>query len=193
MTVSKNKVVSLSYQLTVDGDVVDKATDKNPLQFIFGTGMLLPKFEANIDGLKVGDTFAFTLAAADGYGEVNEDNIKEFPMETFEIDGQIEEDLLVEGNTIPMQDGQGHHFNATVLELKDSAVLLDFNHPLAGMDLNFEGAIVDLREATEKELQQGLQHQCCCGEGCDCDDDNGCDCDDDNSCDCDDDCDCHKH
>jgi FKBP-type peptidyl-prolyl cis-trans isomerase SlyD len=187
MTVSKNKVVSLSYQLTVDGDVVDKATDKNPLQFIFGAGMLLPKFETSIDGLKVGDAFAFTLAATDGYGEVNEDNIKEFPMETFEIDGQIEEDLLVEGNTIPMQDDQGHHFSATVLELKDSSVMLDFNHPLAGMDLCFEGTIVDLREATEKELQQGLQHQCCCGdEGCDCDEDDG-------SCDCDDDCDCHKH
>jgi len=171
MQISKNKVISLSYQLTVDGDVVDAATAQQPLEFIFGSGMLLPKFEANLDGKGMGDTFKFTLTAADGYGEVDEKAIMDFPLDMFMVNGKLEEDLLVEGNVIPMQDNAGHIVRGTVLEVNDEGVTLDFNHPLAGMDLNFEGKILGVREATEKELQKGLS----CGCGDDCDD---CDCDD---------------
>jgi FKBP-type peptidyl-prolyl cis-trans isomerase SlyD len=177
MQVSKNKVVSLSYQLEVEGDIVDRADAKNPLQFIFGSGMLLPKFEANIDGKKVGDTFDFNLAAADGYGEVVEEMILEFPHDMFMVDGELEDDLLIEGNVVPMQDRDGNILNGTVVELKENSALLDFNHPLAGMDLHFTGKIEDIREATEKELQSG--HVCGCGdndEACDCHDHDGCGC-----------------
>lgn len=156
----------MSYQLTVDGDVVDTATSGQPLEFIFGSGMLLPKFEANIDGKKVGDDFKFTLTATEGYGDVDDKAIMNFPLDMFMIDGKLEEDLLVEGNVIPMQDNSGRIIQGTVLEVNDEGVSLDFNHPLAGMELNFEGKIVGVREATEKELQKG--HICGCGEdGCD--------------------------
>ncbi|MDR2938480.1 MAG: peptidylprolyl isomerase [Prevotellaceae bacterium] len=177
MTITKNQVVSLSYQLTVDGEVVDTATAEQPLEFIFGSGMLLPKFEANIDGKTVGDAFKFSLTAAEGYGEVDEKAIMPFPLDMFMIDGKLEEDLLVEGNVIPMQDNTGRIVQGTVLEVNDEGVTLDFNHPLAGMELNFEGKIIALREATEKELQKG--HVCGCGDSCDCDDEQqggGCGC-----------------
>lgn len=188
MHISKNKVVSLSYQLTVDGDIVDKATPQNPLSFIFGRGMLLPKVEANIEGKRAGDAFKFTLTAAEGYGEVDEAGINEFPLDAFMVDGQLEEGLLTEGATLPMQDSEGNIFNATVLEVKENSVELDFNHPLAGMELNFEGHVVEVRDATEKELAKGLGGGCCCGndESC-CGNDESC-CDDgDESCCCDDD------
>ncbi|MDR3366552.1 MAG: peptidylprolyl isomerase [Prevotellaceae bacterium] len=189
MQISKNKVVSLSYQLTVDGDVVDKATSQNPLSFIFGSGMLLPKFEANIEGKRTGDGFKFTLTPAEGYGEVDEKNINEFPLDAFMVDGQLEEGLLAEGAVVPMQDSEGNVFSATVLEVKENSVELDFNHPLAGMELSFEGQIVEVRNATEKELAKGLGGGgcCCCGEDgdddCCCDDDDCC-CDEDDSCSC---------
>lgn len=181
MQISKNKVVSLSYQLTVDGDVVDKATPQNPLSFIFGRGMLLPKVEANIEGKRAGDAFKFTLTAAEGYGEVDEAGINEFPLDAFMVDGQLEDGLLTEGAIIPMQDSKGNVFNATVLEVKENSVELDFNHPLAGMELNFEGSVVEVRIATEKELAKGLGGCSCCGNNDDdcCDEDKDCCCDED--------------
>jgi FKBP-type peptidyl-prolyl cis-trans isomerase SlyD len=188
MQISKNKVVSLSYQLTVDGDIVDKATPQKPLSFIFGRGMLLPKFEANIEGKRTGDAFKFTLTPAEGYGEVDEAGINEFPLDAFMVDGQLEEGLLTEGAMLPMQDDKGNVFNATVLEVKENSVELDFNHPLAGMELNFEGQVVEVRDATEKELSKGLGGGCCCGN----DDDSCCGNDNDDCC-CDDDCDDDDH
>ncbi|MGL5959497.1 MAG: FKBP-type peptidyl-prolyl cis-trans isomerase [Bacteroidales bacterium] len=162
MQISNNHVVSISYQLTVEGDIFDTATAQSPLEFIFGTGMLLPKFEENINGKKMGDAFKFTLSAVDGYGLVNDQNIIDFPLETFMEDGKLEEDLLKVGNLIPMRDNTGQVLQGTVLELKDETVTLDFNHPLAGMELNFEGKIEKVRPATEKELSKG--HVCGCGE-----------------------------
>ncbi|MDR0711921.1 MAG: peptidylprolyl isomerase [Prevotellaceae bacterium] len=194
MQISKNKVVSLSYQLTVDGDVVDKATSQKPLSFIFGRGVLLPKFETNIEGKRAGDAFKFTLSPTEGYGEFDENGVKEFPLDAFMIDGQLEEGLLTEGAVIPMQDNEGNVFSATVLEVKENSVELDFNHPLADMELNFEGDILEVRDATEKELAKGLGCGCSCNDndnnnnnnnndGC-CGSDGCCDDDDDCSCSC---------
>jgi len=73
MEIGKNKVVSLSYTLTVGGDVIETVNADNPLKFIFGTGYLLPKFEENVSGKKIGDGFDFILSAKEGYGEVNSD------------------------------------------------------------------------------------------------------------------------
>ena len=75
MKIQTNKVVSLSYTLTVDGDVIETVTAEKPMQFIYGTGYLLPKFEENIKEKSVGDLFDFVLAAADAYGEINEKSI----------------------------------------------------------------------------------------------------------------------
>jgi FKBP-type peptidyl-prolyl cis-trans isomerase SlyD len=184
MQISKNKVVSLSYQLTVEGDIVDKATKENPFSFIFGNGTLLPKFEANIEGKRTGDTFMFTLSPAEGYGEFDAVGVKEFPLDTFMVDGQLEEGLLTEGTDLPMQDNEGNIFNAIVVEVKENSVVLDFNHPLADMELNFEGSIVEVRDATEKELAKGLGGcGCGCSDGC-CDDDDSCTCNDNDSCSC---------
>ena len=69
MNIQDEKVVSLTYTLLVDGEVKDQANEENPLEFIFGLGYLLPKFEEYIKGKQVGDTFEFTLNAKEGYGE----------------------------------------------------------------------------------------------------------------------------
>ena len=84
MKIQTNKVVSLSYTLTVDGDVIETVTAEKPMQFIYGTGYLLPKFEENIKEKSVGDLFDFVLAAADAYGEINEDAIIELPKHIFD-------------------------------------------------------------------------------------------------------------
>lgn len=169
MEIELNKVVSLSYTLEVDGDIIETVTAEKPMQFIFGTGYLLPKFEENIKGKKVGDTFDFVLDAPDAYGNTNEDAIVELPKKIFEVDGKIQENVLYVGNVLPMMDSEGNRLNGTIDEVKEDTVIMNFNHPLAGASLHFSGKVEAIREATETELTNGLfnekvQHSC--GDGC---------------------------
>jgi len=171
MIAQKDKVVSLSYILrradSVDKEIVEEVGKDTPLTFLFGHGNLLPKFEANIDGLKVGDKFAFDLPCDDAYGKTQAEAIVDLPKNIFEIDGAIDEEMLVVGNAIPMMDGNGNRLTGLVLEVADDTVKLDFNHPMAGADLNFAGEVVDIREATEDELKHGHIHQAGgCGGSC---------------------------
>lgn len=179
--IEKNKVVSLVYELRVDGasgEIIESLSDDRPLTFIYGTGSLLPKFESNIQGLKIGDTFDFELKCADAYGLASEEAVVEIPKHVFEVDGQFDSEMIKEGNAIPMMDGEGNRLNGVVVSVKPQTVTMDFNHPLAGDDLYFKGKITDVREATAEELQHGHihgDHGCGsgCGDGCN---DSGCGC-----------------
>lgn len=156
MKIEKNKVVALSYTLEVEGDIIETVNADKPMEFIFGTGYLLPKFEENIAGKSIGDDFSFTLTASEGYGEVNKDAIVELPVDMFKIDGKVEEGLLTVGNVLPMQDSDGNRLQGAIDEIKDDVVVMNFNHPLAGSSLNFKGSVVSVRDASENELTNGL-------------------------------------
>ena len=169
MKITANKVVEFAYELEVDGVVVDKTTVEKPLDYIHGTGSLLPKLEEHITA---GDKFDVTLAPADAYGEIDPDRIVVLPKEAFAINGEVREDLLVPGNTIPMLNRAGAVIPGVVLEVTPETVTMDLNHQMAGKTLHFTGEIVSVREATEKELTEGLHgeyvHKCggCHGGGC---------------------------
>lgn len=167
MKIGENTFVSLSYRLTVDGEVVDSTTAEKPLEFVYGAGYLLPKFEQNISGLEKGDTFRFTLPASEGYGEIMQEAVTDLPKSVFMIDGTIEEGLLSEGNQIPMSTADGQHLVGVVKNVSNDTVTMDFNHPMAGKTLNFEGEIVGVREATDADMMQAMggAHG-----GCDCSD-----------------------
>ena len=186
MKITKDKVVSVHYTLTVDGQVADKTTPEKPLDFIFGKGMLLPKFESNLEGKTVGDKVEFTLTPEEGYGVSEPEAIVELPKKIFESDGVVREDILFVGNMIPMMNDRGQIMHGKVVEIKPDIVVMDFNHPMAGKTLNFSVEVSEVREATEKELTEGLHgefagHGCgggCCG-GCgdergQCGDEGGC-------------------
>ncbi len=161
MKAEKNNVVSLTYELRItgkEGEVVDTAKENQPLEFIFGTGMMLPKFEENLAGLKAGDSFDFMLTPEDGYGLRNEENVTDVPTDVFMQDGKIEDGLLTPGNVIPLQDQDGNRFNGQVISVTDKAVKLDFNHPLADENLYFTGKILSVREAAKQELEHGHVH-----------------------------------
>lgn len=182
MKIAQNMVVEFSYELEVDGKVVDHTTKEKPLDYIQGTGSLLPKLEAHIEGMEPGDKFEITLSPADGYGEVDPNRIIDLPKAAFEVNGEVREDLLVPGNTIPMMNSMGGVIPGVVVEVSADSVKMDLNHQMAGKTLHFTGEIVSVREATEKELTEGLHgefvHSCGCG-GChghdgDCGCDGGC-------------------
>jgi len=169
MKIENNKVVEFCYELEVDGNVVDHTTEEKPLDYIHGTGSLLPKLEEHIQGMEAGDSFDVTLSPADGYGEKDPDRIIDLPKSAFEINGEVREDLLVPGNTIPMLNSMGGVIPGLVVEVTAETVKMDLNHAMAGKTLHFTGRIVSVREATEKELTEGLHgeylHSCGCG-GC---------------------------
>ena len=172
MKIGTNKVVEFTYELEVEGSVVDRTTKERPLDYIHGTGSLLPKLEEHIEGMEAGATFDVTLEPADAYSEVEPEKIIDLPKSAFEVNGEVRDDLLVPGNTIPMLNRAGAVIPGVVLEVTPETVKMDLNHQMAGKTLHFTGEIVSVREATEKELTEGLHgeyvHKCggCHGGGC---------------------------
>ena len=170
MKIEQNKVVEFCYELEVDGQIVDQTSKERPLDYIHGTGSLLPKLEAHIEGMEPGASFDVTLSPADGYGEVDPDRIIDLPKAAFEVNGEVREDLLVPGNTIPMMNSMGGVIPGVVVEVTADSVKMDLNHQMAGKTLHFKGEILTVREATEKELTEGLHGEfvqsCGCGGGC---------------------------
>lgn len=174
MKVENNKVVAVSYALEVEGKIADQSAPGNPLEYIHGTGMLLPKFEGALEGKEPGEGFDFVLSPEDGYGTYDPKYLVDLPKTAFAIDGQVREDLLVVGRTIPMLNQAGQVVQGTVSKVTDSTVTMDFNHPMAGKTLHFTGKVESVRGATDKELTEGLhgeylpQEEGCggCGGGC---------------------------
>jgi FKBP-type peptidyl-prolyl cis-trans isomerase SlyD len=173
MRIEKNKVVLVTYDLEVEGNIVDRATEEKPLDYIQGMHMLIPRFEAELEGLEEGAEFAFTLQPEEGYGPYDEKHRIDLPKSAFTIEGQVREDLMQIGRILPMVGSDGSVVNATVVDVKEDGVTMDFNHPMAGKILNFKGKVVSVRDATEKELTEGLhgeflppeEHHCCHGKG----------------------------
>ena len=157
MNIKQNSVVAVTYDLyTSENDekvFVEKADEQNPLVFLYGQGMMLPKFEENLSGLAVGDTYDFELSAADAYGEKDETAITDLPIDMFEGMDKPEVDSV-----LPLQDNQGNQFRAKVTAVTDQSVTVDLNHPMAGQDLHFKGNIIEVREATQEELEHGHAH-----------------------------------
>ncbi len=164
--ISKNKVVSLTYELKVlneDGEqnLVETADDAHPMVFLFGASGLPDKFEEYLEGKSEGEEFSFALEAEEGYGDYDQGALVNIPKNVFEIDGKLDEEMLQEGNYIPMSDNEGNQMQGRVMEVHEDEVVMDFNHPLAGMKMFFDGKIIKVREATGEELAHGHVH----GEG----------------------------
>ncbi|MFZ4863562.1 FKBP-type peptidyl-prolyl cis-trans isomerase [Sphingobacterium sp. Mn56C] len=158
MAIENNNVVTLNYILhTVEENgektFVEQTTNENPLTFLFGVGMMLPKFEENVQHLNVGDKASFELAAADAYGERDDKAVAQLPAEMFQETG-----IPPVGEILPLQDNQGNQFRAVVIEVSPEAVIADLNHPMAGKTLNFDIEVLAVRPATEEELSHGHAH-----------------------------------
>ncbi len=184
MKIAANKFVSAEYDLYVDGEkegeleLMEKATANEPLSFVFGVGMMLPKFEENLFGLAQGDTFDFTINNEDAYGPYIDENVIDLDRSVFEIDGKLDEEMVYAGNVVPLMDTEGNRLNAEIVEVGTEKVKVDLNHPLAGETLHFKGKVLEVRDATEQELASIMGGGCSCG--CDdshCGGDHGCGCD----------------
>ncbi len=161
MKVSKNKVVTLTYSLRLNdeqGELIQEVTTERPFVHLFGAGSLLPAFESNLDGLEPGDEFGFYLSSDDAYGNQSDESIIELDKKIFEIDGIVDDEMVAVGNMLTMQDQNGNPLEGRILAIKDSSVIMDFNHPLAGENLYFSGEIIDVRDSSDEERQHGHVH-----------------------------------
>ncbi len=172
MTISKDKMVSVTYELKLDGkegEVFEKAGHDSPLVFLYGSGMMLPAFENALLNKKANDTFEISIPAVDAYGEVNEEAIVDLPKHIFMVDGKVDEELIAPGNSVPMMSTSGQRMEGLVVSVDETSVQMDFNHPLAGEDLHFTGEVLEVRDATPEELSVMFS-----GGGCGCGSGGGC-------------------
>lgn len=159
MAQTEAKIIALTYELREggpEGKVLEAVQEDKPIEFLFGAGTLNQSFENNVKDLSEGSDFKFMIESEKAYGPVNEKAIVDLPKSIFVIDGKLAEDLLVEGNIINMEDKEGNPHRGMVVEVGEDKVKMDFNHPLAGMDLHFQGKVIAKREPTEEELKQGF-------------------------------------
>lgn len=148
-TIEDNKVVSVHYTGTLpdSGEIFDSSEGRDPLTFLVGHKQMIPGFERELMGSKVGDKVEFTLTSDDAYGEYNPDAIQQVPKEMF---GEITPEV---GMTLESDMGP---FRVTIVE--DENVTVDFNHALAGKSLTFNVEIVEMRDASEEEITHGHAH-----------------------------------
>ena len=165
MQISKNKVATFDFTVTSEsGETLDSSKESGPFSYVHGIGYLVPGLESAMEGKSSGERFSITIPPAQGYGEWDEGLLQVIPKSVFDK----VEDLQV-GHQIQIEDPNGTRI-VSVTEIDEDGVTLDGNHPLAGVTLNFDIAIVDVRDATEEELLHGCVagHGDDCGCGCDC-------------------------
>jgi len=168
MKIETNRMVSLIYELResdIDGRIIEKIEDTKPLRFIFGSGRLLPSFESNLCSLSKGDSFKFSLSSDQAYGERREEMIIDVPVSVFETDGKLDENICRVGNEVPMMDASGNPLYGIINEITVSFIKMDFNHPMAGVDLFFSGKILDVCEPSAEELSVVPRSCPTCGGG----------------------------
>ena len=162
MAIEKNQVVVLHYKLQEDdaqGELVESTFDKEPLKFIFGIGQMIPAFEENLENRSQGDDFAFTIEAENAYGLHDDRAVADIPMSEFEVDGKVEPDSIALGKALGLRDSEGNSYQGVIVETSEESVKVDFNHPMAGINLHFSGRIESVREATKSELDHGHVHE----------------------------------
>jgi FKBP-type peptidyl-prolyl cis-trans isomerase SlyD len=155
MKIEKNLMISLEYILrerNFEGKIIERVECSKPLQFIFGTGRMLPSFESNLHSMNKDDKFEFTISSDQAYGDKREEMIIDVPISVFETDGRLDENICSVGNEVPMIDSSGNPLYGTINEIYNDHVKMDFNHPMAGVSLFFSGKVIDVREPSEVEL-----------------------------------------
>ncbi|MGB0467128.1 MAG: FKBP-type peptidyl-prolyl cis-trans isomerase [Pontibacterium sp.] len=156
MQIADKTVVQIHYTLKNDGgEVLDSSEGQAPLVFLCGAQNIIPGLENALQGKQTGDKLDVRIEPAEGYGEVHEEMVQKVPHENFQgVDG-------VEVGMQFMAQAPWGEQPVTVIKIEDDGVTLDGNHPMAGQILNFDVEVVEVRAASDEEIEHGHVH----GEG----------------------------
>lgn len=163
MKVEKDKVVAVAYSLKVDDgesgqELFETVTEDQPFYFLFGHENIFPKMEEALKGKQSGEEFSVFIDFDNGYGDYDDSKKVIIPKARFKEEGKKNKDLLRIGSVIPMKDDKGNQMYGEVIKVDYMGVHMDFNPPLAGFDLFFEGKIVAIRDAEPVEIEHGHVH-----------------------------------
>lgn len=154
MQIARDTVAAIDYKLTdSDGQVLDTSEGREPLSYLHGAGNLIPGLETALEGQTEGDSLTVTVQPEEAYGERDERLVQQVPMAAFEGVEQVEAGMRFQAT-----DEQGQGRVVTVTEVDGDQVTVDANHPLAGQPLNFEVSVVEVRAATDEEIEHGHVH-----------------------------------
>jgi FKBP-type peptidyl-prolyl cis-trans isomerase SlyD len=153
LNVEENHVVTLDYTLTVDGKVIDTSANAEPIQFIQGTGQVVPGLEEALYGLQEGESKEVVVSPENGFGVEDPDAIADVPRDEFPDNFPLEP-----GVELQLTNQEGDELEAYIVSVGKKTVRLNFNHPLAGKELFFSIKVAGLRQATQEELAHGHVH-----------------------------------
>jgi len=137
----KGNVVSIEYTgMLENGQIFDSSKGKSPLEFEIGSGTVIKGFDNGVSGMKVGEEKEINIEPKDGYGERNENYIKELPKTSVPKELDLKKGMLL---IFKREDGM--RMPAAVLEIDDKTVKVDFNHPLAGKKLKFTVKLIKIK------------------------------------------------
>ncbi|MDH5710084.1 MAG: peptidylprolyl isomerase [Gammaproteobacteria bacterium] len=153
MQIENEKVATLHYTLKDnEGNIIDQSDDGS-FVYLHGAFNIIPGLETALTGKKAGDELSVKVTPEDAYGVRSEEHVQEVPKEMFEEGADIQV-----GMQFHAQGPNGEMLVVTVAEVKEGIVVIDGNHPLAGVELNFDVKVIDVRDATAEELEHGHVH-----------------------------------
>ena len=123
----------------ITGETFDSSAGREPLEFEVGSGMVIKGFDEGVTGMAVGEKKTINIPFNEAYGPRNPEMVIDMPKERFPEDMEVEV-----GMPLVMSDGQGQQFQVTIVEIKETSVVLDATHPLAGKDLVFDLELVEI-------------------------------------------------
>lgn len=154
MHIAANKVVSIDYTLTNgQGQVLDSSSGREPLAYLQGHSNIISGLESALEGKSAGDSLKVTIPPAEAYGDRDESLSHAVPRKMFENADEVQV-----GMQFQTMSEQGATQIVTVTGVDTEHVTVDANHPLAGETLTFDVTVVDVRDATEEELDHGHVH-----------------------------------
>ena len=154
MSLEMPKVITFNYTLKDEsGNVLDSTSNNQPLSFLKGSNQIIPKLEEALDEMIIGSKKNVKILAKEAYGEYSDTAIQKLKKEQFPEEAELNVGTRYVANS---PDGQQMPF--VITEVKENDVTVDFNHPLAGKDLEFDVELVDKRDATPEEVQHGHVH-----------------------------------
>ena len=151
--IGNDVIVTLDYTVSVNGEVIDTSQGHDPIEFIQGRGQIIPGLERELYGMSTGESKEITVSPSDGYGEEDPDAFADIPKQEFP-----DEIPLKPGVELQLKNQEGEELQAYIYSVGEETIRLNFNHPLAGKELQFLVNVVGLREATTEELEHGHVH-----------------------------------
>lgn len=169
MQITKHKIVAIEYRLTDEsGEEIDSSGDDGPLTYLHGMQEIIPGLERALEGRVAGDCFQITIPPEEAYGERLEELCLAIPRDEFE---DVDNDLEI-GMQFSLANEEDEEIFVTVVDFDDESVTVDGNHPLAGLTLQFDVKVCEVRDATAEEIEMS-ESDGECGPDCGCDELNG--------------------